>query len=63
MAENWRAGDLCSWRYPHKKQWQRSHVLGVMADKDGSVKVLDKRSGFPAYVPDDPEYIRKREKC
>ena len=60
MVENWQAGDLCSWRRRDEKQWKPSHVLGVMADRDGSVKVFDTRTGFPAYVPNDPECIRRR---
>ena len=62
MSENWRAGDLCKWRYRHKKRWQRSHVLGVTGDRDGSIKVWDTRTGFPAYVPDVPECIQRRRK-
>ena len=61
-SDEWAPGDLCSWRRKGKKGWQRSHVLGVMSDKDGSIKVWDKRSGFPAYVPNDPDCIRRRRR-
>jgi len=56
----WAPGDLCDWRYRGKSRWNHSHVLGVMCDRDGSVRVLDKRTGFDAYVPDVPECIRRR---
>ena len=61
-VDEWTSGDLCSWRYRGKKGWQRSHVLCVMADKDGSVKVWNKRTGFPAFVPNDPECIKRRRR-
>jgi hypothetical protein len=31
-----------------------------MSDKDGSVRVLNKRTGFSAYVPNVPECIKER---
>ena len=51
-----------SWRRKNEKGWKRGHVLGVLADKGGSVKVWDKRTGFPAYVPDDENCIKRRRK-
>lgn len=56
----WQSGDLCSWRREGEKRWKKSHVLSVLSDKDGSVRVWDKRVGFPACVPNRPENIRRR---
>ena len=61
LSDNWKRGDPCKWRYRHKKRWQNSHVLGVRSDKDGSVEVWDTRTGFPAYVPDRSECIKRRK--
>lgn len=61
-VNEWQSGDLCKWRYRGVKRWQRSHVLGVLSDKDGSVKVWNQKTGFPAYVPDVPECILRRKR-
>lgn len=56
----WQEGDLCSWRRRGERGWKRGHVLRVLNDKDGSIRVFDKRNPcFPACVPDDPECIRR----
>ena len=58
---SWKEGDLCSWRRRSEKSWTRGHVLRVLNDKDGSIRVFDKRNPqFPACVPDDPACIRRR---
>lgn len=56
----WQSGDLCAWRRKNEKRWKHGHVLSVMNDKDGSIRVWDKRTGFPAYVPNTPDQIRRR---
>ena len=59
---DWQTGDLCYWRRHTGERWKGSHVLGVMRDKGGSVKVLNKRTGFPAFVRNDPAYIKERKR-
>ena len=59
----WQPGDLCSWRRKDEKGWKRSYVLGVLNDKDGSVRVWDRRNPqFPAHVPNLPDNIKRRKR-
>ena len=60
LSERWEPGDLCSWRYRGKNRWQHTHVLRPTNDKDGSIKVWNERTGFPAYVPNVSECIKRR---
>lgn len=56
----WQPGDPCDWRRKGEKRWKKSYVLGVLSDKDNSIRVWDKRAGFPACVPNNPANIRRR---